>query len=319
MKRFRNVIFSSLVILALSLSSLVYAKGDGLKQNANDLFELYNKALLDEYTKLQDEYKTALEAYEKEAQNVQDSETYNQLYKTAEAYQKQKLKEIDSKISDLMDDNAVISDQVAEQILGDWDSLLKLDGQYKVNLNRITELLNEKEKYVLSDKREISYDTLDELGKEIEELEIQYEASVDVAVLGDVDNVKFPLGAPTVVTSKFGDRVDPMTGTSIRFHAGIDLRAAIGTEVLSLFNGIVTDTGYGAAGGYYVTVNHGNGIKSYYCHLSEITCEVGQRVSQYDVIALSGNTGKRTTGPHLHLGLYIDGNPVDPGIVLRCN
>jgi len=220
-------------------------------------------------------------------------------------------------VNNLLKENSCVSQEIANSILLDWEMLVKLDSQYKMNLKKIDDLLLKKNSYSTTDYRNIDYIALDELGKEIESLKEDYTIAIDVEVLGDVSNVKYPLGAETVVTSPFGDRIDPITKSRVSFHSGIDLRASIGTEVLALFNGVISDTGYGPLGGYYVRIDHSNGITSYYCHLDEIKCKKGQKVKQYDCIATSGNTGSRTTGPHLHLGLYINGIPVDPAILFE--
>ena len=63
----------------------------------------------------------------------------------------------------------------------------------------------------------------------------------------------------------------------------------------------------------------GDNIKYFICHCSEIYVTVGQQVNQYDIIASSGNTGSRTTGPHLHLALYINGVTYDVSKLFKSN
>lgn len=305
-----------LLLIALMCTSEVAANGMKM-ETVNDLFQLYNEAAEEDINQLKEEYLRVLEEYNKVANDVSRDEVHNELLAEAEKWKQAEEVRINEEIKKVFKENTELSEKVLENFYGDWESLQLIDIQYKKNLKKIEELIEEKEKYTVSEYRDMDYTLLDELGKEIEALQDVYKDAVEVSILGEVSNVKYPLGADTVMTSGYGDRVDPITGTSIRFHAGIDLRAAVGTPVLSIFNGVVTGTGYGALGGYYVRVNHGNGVTSYYCHLDEITCEVGQRLSQYEQIALSGNTGSRTTGPHLHFGLYIDGNPVNPEILFE--
>lgn len=317
MKKVYGILTVTLLTYLMSMVVVTASNNPYGQETANDLFELYNKATLEEYTKIQQEYQDALSQYNKANHEVVSGEIYNEVYASAEKYQQCKLEEIDLEIEEILERNKAISKEIEENITASWDVLHNLDLKFKGNLSKIDTLLSKKNKYKLTALKNIDYSSLDELCKELEDLEQRYKATSEVSVLGDVSNVRYPLNKETVVTSEYGNRIDPMTGNTIRFHAGIDLRAAIGTEVQSLFNGVVTHTGYGALGGYYVRVDHGNGITTYYCHLSEITCEVGQVVSQYEAIALSGNTGLRTTGPHLHMGLYINGNPVDPGILFN--
>lgn len=305
------------VILVLMVLPVSVFGATDREETANDFFELYNRKKIAGFSDVQNEYETAKKKYETLYRDAVNTEAFNKMYESAEDYQAKLKEQIDNDISNLMIKNNLIAKSIEETIDGDFDYLLELDAEYKTNLEEINNLLKNREKYSLTEKQIVSYDKIDELGKEVSRLKTEYDGSVSVSTLGDVTNVKYPLSKATIITSRYGDRIDPINKTSIRFHAGIDLRASIGTGVLSIFNGVVSATGYGALGGYYVKVDHGNGISSYYCHLSKIKCSVGQRVSQYDEIALSGNTGSRTTGPHLHFGLYIDGNSIDPGILFN--
>lgn len=101
------------------------------------------------------------------------------------------------------------------------------------------------------------------------------------------------------INSPYGMRRDPLNRRSSRMHSGVDLQARF-EEVFSMLPGTVTAATYSTNGGYYVTVNHGVCVCSY-LHLSKILVRVGQHVKAGQVIAISGNTGKRTTGPHLHI------------------
>ena len=101
------------------------------------------------------------------------------------------------------------------------------------------------------------------------------------------------------VNSPFGVRKDPMYKRTKRMHSGLDLKAKF-EEVYSMLPGVVTTASYSTNGGYYVTVNHGVCVCSY-LHLSKILVRKGQHIAAGEVIAISGNSGKRTTGPHLHI------------------
>ena len=119
------------------------------------------------------------------------------------------------------------------------------------------------------------------------------------------------------VNSPFGMRRDPMNHKKSRMHHGLDLRARY-ENVYSMLPGTVTDSSFSQNGGYYVTVNHGSCVCSY-LHLSEIKVRKGQHVNAGEKIAVSGNTGKRTTGPHLHISCrWSDtGKYFDPRLLLR--
>lgn len=114
------------------------------------------------------------------------------------------------------------------------------------------------------------------------------------------------------LTSGFGGRVDPVTGIPGEIHGGIDIRASIGTEVRATMKGTVTFARYTESGGNIVAIDHGNKYTTRYLHLDQILVSVGDEVEQDEVIALSGNTGKRTTGPHLHYEIHYEGKKMDP-------
>lgn len=136
-----------------------------------------------------------------------------------------------------------------------------------------------------------------------------------------VENKSLVLHTPSIrpvfggrVTDKYGNRLDPFVGR-LRHHDGIDIAAPRGTEVYASASGVVelarrryrTNEGFGRV----VIINHGDGVKTLYGHLSKIFVRPGQKVSRWEVIGLSGDTG-RATGPHLHYEIWVNGRPKDP-------
>ncbi|HUW41790.1 MAG TPA: M23 family metallopeptidase [Rectinemataceae bacterium] len=117
------------------------------------------------------------------------------------------------------------------------------------------------------------------------------------------------------ITSPYGYRADPFTGVRF-FHAGIDIAVDLGTPVKAAMDGKVVDVGYNPTFGNYVILGHPDGIQSLYAHLSSYSVRIGQRLRQGTQLGLSGSTGY-STGPHLHFGLYLHGNPVNPLKYLR--
>lgn len=98
-------------------------------------------------------------------------------------------------------------------------------------------------------------------------------------------------------------------------HTGIDYRANVGTPVMAAANGVVVvadESGWNGGYGRTILLSIGNGGTLRYGHLSDVQVAVGERVTQGEVIGLSGNTG-RSTGPHLHFELRVNGSAVDPG------
>ena len=113
------------------------------------------------------------------------------------------------------------------------------------------------------------------------------------------------------VTSEFGYRRDPFTGET-RGHTGIDIAVPTGTPVRAALPGVVTTATYNAGGyGYYVMIDHGNGMVTLYAHCSKLVARVGSTVQAGDIVSLSGSTG-RSTGPHLHFEVRINGQRVNP-------
>lgn len=127
------------------------------------------------------------------------------------------------------------------------------------------------------------------------------------SLLNSTPNIKPAKGW---LTSRFGYRMNPFTGKPA-MHAGVDIAAAPGSPVYAPAEGIVIFAGYDDSYGKLVSIDHGYGVTTRYGHNSQIYVHVGQRVSKWDVIAAVGNTG-RSTGPHLHYEVRVNGTPVDP-------
>ncbi len=113
-----------------------------------------------------------------------------------------------------------------------------------------------------------------------------------------------------VLTDGFGRRRDPFTGRPA-YHRGIDISARRGTPVVSPADGVVTFTGRQRGFGREIRISHGFGIVTVYGHLSSIGVKPGERVHRGDVIGRVGSTG-RSTGPHLHYEVHVDGAAVNP-------
>lgn len=122
-----------------------------------------------------------------------------------------------------------------------------------------------------------------------------------------------PLGAPLgryAVGSNFGRRIDPFN-RSAAFHQGVDLTAENKTPVLAPADGRVISVATDSRLGRLVEVDHGHNLVTRYGHLSAFKVKVGQKVAKGDVLGLVGSTG-RSTGPHLHYEITVNGHPVDP-------
>ncbi|MEO6717401.1 MAG: M23 family metallopeptidase [Novosphingobium sp.] len=112
------------------------------------------------------------------------------------------------------------------------------------------------------------------------------------------------------ISSGFGYRSDPFTGAGA-FHAGLDFRGPIGAPIYAAAKGVVSFAGQKSGYGNCIEIDHGNGLLTRYAHMSAFRAAVGQLVSAGDAIGAIGSTG-RSTGPHLHFEVRINGNPVNP-------
>ena len=108
----------------------------------------------------------------------------------------------------------------------------------------------------------------------------------------------YPLMTPAPITSRFGWRTHPLTGTR-RFHSGIDIGAPSGTPVVATATGTVISAGWNGGYGKAIVIQHNDVQQTLYGHLSEISVQPGQVIEQGTVIGLVGSTGN-STGPHLH-------------------
>ena len=139
----------------------------------------------------------------------------------------------------------------------------------------------------------------------------EQEAESETQPQPEVPTYIFPLeDAHAEVTNSYGWQENPVVKQK-SLHPGADFAADYGTNVLAVANGIVLDCSYDAAYGYILTLEHENGVQTQYAHLSEFLVNAGAEVRQGQIIAKTGDSGW-TTGPHLHLGVLIDGEAVDP-------
>jgi murein DD-endopeptidase MepM/ murein hydrolase activator NlpD len=112
------------------------------------------------------------------------------------------------------------------------------------------------------------------------------------------------------LTSRFGPRISPFTGRR-QFHAGLDIAGARGMEIVAPARGRVEFVGQKGPLGNMVAIDHGFGIRTQYGHNDKVLVKRGEMVERGQVIARLGNSG-RSTGPHLHYAVQLNGKAVDP-------
>lgn len=157
----------------------------------------------------------------------------------------------------------------------------------------------------------VTYRNDSPVSEEIVKEEVLYEAVAKVVERGTRIPLTYirPISGGRV-SSGFGQRKSPTKGASTN-HQGVDWAVPVGTAVMASCGGTVTKAGWGSGYGYVVYIRHEDGRETRYGHLSKVLVKAGQKVSQGQKIALSGNTG-RSTGPHLHFEMRINGTAVNP-------
>ena len=152
-------------------------------------------------------------------------------------------------------------------------------------------------------------DELDAEGPELEKLMKSIRESMNPNYLPSI----WPHASK--INNEYGFRRNPFGGRTYEFHAGMDIDGERGDIVVAPGNGIVTEAGYKGGYGNMIEIEHGNGLSTRYGHLSKIEVEAGQTITRGSMIGLVGSTG-RSTGPHLHYELRVNGRPVNPRFFL---
>ncbi|MGD9835415.1 MAG: M23 family metallopeptidase [Piscinibacter sp.] len=161
--------------------------------------------------------------------------------------------------------------------------------------------------------------TIEQLRSIVDSLDESADANSDLFTLIEsrlmesrLQSLMIPNSAPVSgpVGSGFGFRSDPFTGRSA-LHMGLDFPADVGTPIMAAAGGVVQLTETHPAYGQMVEVDHGNGLVTRYAHASKLLVRTGDIVKRGQPIAQVGNTG-RSTGPHLHFEVLVDGVPQNP-------
>lgn len=126
----------------------------------------------------------------------------------------------------------------------------------------------------------------------------------------DGGKFKWPAPSYTRISDDYGNRMHPTLGVQ-QFHNGVDMAAPSGTPILAAYDGSVVAATYNGSMGNYIMIDHGDGLYTIYMHASALYVSKGAHVSKGDQIAAVGSTG-RSTGPHLHFSVRLNGSYVSP-------
>ncbi|MFO1272267.1 MAG: M23 family metallopeptidase [Rubrivivax sp.] len=161
--------------------------------------------------------------------------------------------------------------------------------------------------------------SLDQLRQIIDGLDAATDQNTDVFTLVESRLLEARLKALMVpnsppvdgpVGSGFGFRADPFTGRSA-LHTGLDFPGEVGTPIHAAAGGLVLESAWHPEYGQVIEIDHGNGLSTRYAHCSKVLVSAGSLVKRGQLIGLVGTTG-RSTGPHLHFEVLVDGVPQDP-------
>jgi murein DD-endopeptidase MepM/ murein hydrolase activator NlpD len=276
-------------------------------------------ALIEDVLKSHDSYLGLLEDHQKDQFNKK-----KKLYTVDQLWSMQR--KLESEITSLTDElNSTYEEltQAVEREMAIID-ITEIEVRYEVlrdnlsskilSFNSLTNYLLDYDKTVYVEPTVTEQELLDNYNI-MKQLQADYAIAKEYEDVGDVTGLVAPLSIGELnKTSPFEMRPNPFGGPGYEFHNGVDLSSPYGSQALALFSGTVVVSDFSATYGNYVIIDHGHGVKTMYGHASKNLVEVGEFVKQYQIIQDIGSTG-RSTGPHLHLALSIDGEYVDPYIL----
>ena len=198
------------------------------------------------------------------------------------------------------------------------EGLNQKKGAIEVAKKEQQKILNEKSNYIISLRQSVKQREKEneeferdqkKLESEIQAARKKYSAQMK-SVKYTGGKVGWPLAAYSRISSGYGYRGDPLGGR-VAFHSGVDIPAPMGTSVLAGESGVVIYAGWMGSYGNLVVIQHSGALSTAYGHNSAIVVRVGQIVQKGQVVAKIGSTG-RSTGPHCHYEVRINGRAVNP-------
>ena len=196
----------------------------------------------------------------------------------------------------------------AIEFIDKLNEFIKQEYTIEEHCGYITDITSEEVLNLKIDKVKEEKALADKKAKEAAEAAKKRAKTSTVVSRGGCKRYNAPMASYVCITSKYGWR-------SSGWHSGVDFAAPQGTELYSWKNGTVTFAAWSGNYGYFIIVDHGDGTISRYAHCSKIIVNVGDSVVQGQTIGLVGSTG-RSTGPHLHLEIQVNGKNVDPLLYL---
>ncbi|MBQ7955018.1 MAG: peptidoglycan DD-metalloendopeptidase family protein [Lachnospiraceae bacterium] len=211
-----------------------------------------------------------------------------------------------------LDADKVVLDEAKAGVEAERAALEELINEKSAQLTAFENDINNKAAAIKEYEAEVKEQTelIEALEAAVEEEKRQILRENGVVLEYDGGAFKFPVAKYTRVSSEFGNRLHPTLGI-YKMHNGVDLASPTGTAIYAAYDGKVVAATYSSTMGNYVMINHGGGLYTIYMHASKLYVKNGDIVVRGDTIAAVGSTG-RSTGPHLHFGVRLNGSYVNP-------
>lgn len=305
----------------------------------NDEIELYNEMIADKELELFNAQELEMQQLERYRSRVRAMEENGNLNYFAMIFKANNLCEMLTAMDDIgeiMESDKALQDAYTRARENTEEVKLEYEA-YRKDIEAKQEVLREEQKELEKDIEEATQLILD-LEKDLENKMAEFEAiskeedaanaAIDALVKAlEAQNAAasvgssgggvtgsgsfvFPVASYVYISSRFGMRVHPITG-EYKSHTGMDIASNQGTAVYACDSGTVVLAAWNGGYGNCIMIDHGNGYKTLYGHLSVISVSEGQSVSQGQTIGQVGSTGN-STGPHLHLEVYKNGTRIDP-------
>jgi murein DD-endopeptidase MepM/ murein hydrolase activator NlpD len=305
----------------------------------NQQIELYDKLIEEKAAELAEAQKKEREQYELYRKRIRTMEENGSMSYIAVIFRASSFSDLLSRIADVSDimeydkrleDDYIAAREYVQKVKAEYEETQRQQEQYRVelldkeaqleeqvqaaaemiaalagNIDEFTKAYEENE----AAEREIQ-SQIDALIKQKQAEEAASSGSSGGSVKVGKGSFIWPTPSCYYISSEYGYRIHPIFGTE-RFHAGIDIGASAGAEILAAASGTVSIATYSSSYGNYVMLSHGGGNATLYAHMSSIVVSAGESVSQGEVIGYVGSTGW-STGPHLHFEIRINNALVNP-------
>ena len=206
-------------------------------------------------------------------------------------------------------------DEAKADVVIEEGNLQTLIAEKNTEVNNLSANIKDKEAAIAEYEKQIAEEnaTIAALEKAVEAEKA--ELAAQNARQYDGGMFQFPCPSYTRISDNYGMRMHPTLGIQ-KMHNGIDLAASSGSAILAAYDGKVVAAAYNSTMGNYVMISHGSGLYTIYMHASAVSVATGQEVTKGQRIGSVGSTG-RSTGPHLHFGVRLNGNYVSPWNYLK--